>query len=169
MFGPLGHFFPGHPNWEEHPGFTGQGLHQQDDYSGRTQVTLHDLKMCLIKEENLLLSVFMTLKLLYRFPFLYLSSYLLAFIEFSNETEKLFELWIISQNWVQIASLVCSSHMKNAAGECPGQTCSQQQENIWNVQASGGAWVELQDSDIWILTNSPFRKMSGLQCLSGST
>lgn len=40
MFAPPGHFLTGHPDWEEHPGFTGQGLHQQDNYSGRAQVTL---------------------------------------------------------------------------------------------------------------------------------
>lgn len=36
--GSPGHFFAGHPDGEEHPGLAGQGLHQQDDYSGRTQV-----------------------------------------------------------------------------------------------------------------------------------
>ena len=31
--------------------------------------------------------------------------------------------------------------MTNAAGYCAGQTCSQQ-ENVWNVQASGGVKME---------------------------
>lgn len=39
VFLTSGHFFAGHPDWEEHPDFTGQSLHQQDDYSGGTQVT----------------------------------------------------------------------------------------------------------------------------------
>ena len=30
--------------------------------------------------------------------------------------------------------------MKSTAGDCSGQTCSWQQEEVWNIQARDGAW-----------------------------
>ena len=54
------------------------------------------------------------------------------------------EIWKMSQpNFLDISCYL--SHMKNAAGECLGQTCSQQKEYVHNIQARGargGAWVE---------------------------
>ena len=43
--------------------------------------------------------------------------------------------------------------MKNVAGDCSGQTCSQRQENVLNIQVKGGVWVERQEAgrDVEIL------------------
>ena len=42
-------------------------------------------------------------------------------------------------------STVSLSHV-NAAGDCPGQTRSQQQQNVQNIRTSSGIWVEQQEA-----------------------
>ena len=48
-----------------------------------------------------------------------------------------------SENWAQIFSGVCIWHVKNAAGDCLGQTRSQEEENVPERSGKGGGvWVE---------------------------
>ena len=55
------------------------------------------------------------------------------------------------ENWVQTFSWICLSHLRKAAGDCAGQTCTRQQEHFCNIhcrtKVEGRKILTLNQSD----------------------